>query len=256
MDVPGERVAAARGTRLVVENEGPERAARLDAVHAPRLRGIAGPLVVVAAHDGELECLARFAPRRETPEGARGAALGAVQEIAEEDDVRGTRLVDRAPEPFHVLGGRARRQRYSGAAKARDLSQVEVSHEQRLLCGPIRDFFGKEHELLARDRALGHKRSNWAASCDGVTSLALSYSSCMRFTRSASFSLLSFSRQRDTMIGNAKGEGLWGWRTSTDVTAMRRNPSESRENSSWRSSTSRSAWPRSGLAGSQRANTS
>src|SRR5450432_1695745 len=267
MDVPRERVAAAARTRLVIEDEGAERFTRLDAMHAPRLGRVARFLVVIAAHERELQAAACAAPFVESPEGARGAPLLAMQEIPEEDDPRGARLVERAAETLDVLRSGARRKRNPRAAKARGLSQMEVRHEERFLRGPEHGPLGEEDQLLARDGAFDHGRSSWAppglkiagaGSDSGAKSLpvALSYSSCMRRTRSASFSLVSFSRKRDTMIGNAKGEGLWVWRTSTGVAAMRRSPSVSRENSSWRSSTSRSACPSSGFEGSQRANTS
>src|SRR5476649_1179798 len=102
MDVPRERVAAAARARLVVEDEGAERFARLDATHAPRLGRVARLLVVVAAHERELQAAARAAPFVETPEGARRAALLAMQEISQENDPRGACLVERAAEALDV----------------------------------------------------------------------------------------------------------------------------------------------------------
>jgi len=67
--VAGERVAAACCAGLVVQHEGAEGLARVDASHAPRLRWIARARVVVAAHQRELDRGTRGAPCAELLEG-------------------------------------------------------------------------------------------------------------------------------------------------------------------------------------------
>src|SRR5689334_8641367 len=128
----GERIASAAGARLVVEHEGPERLARLDAPHVPRLRRIARLLVVVAANDGELDRLAGLAPGRELLQGSRRATVGAVQEVAEEHDRLRARARDGAIQALDILRGAARWQRDSRLAEARGLAEVEVGDEQGL----------------------------------------------------------------------------------------------------------------------------
>src|SRR5690348_7304070 len=155
MDVPGEGIAAAlRLARLVVQDEGAEAFARLEAAHAPRLGRIARLAVVVAAHERKGESLARFAPRGEAPQRPLGASLGAVQEVAEKDHLARARAVDGAPEPLDVLARRALRKRNACAPEARRLAEVEVGDEERAFRGPVHRLLGEEHEPFARDDAL------------------------------------------------------------------------------------------------------
>src|SRR5207302_8190196 len=142
-----------------------------------------------------------------------GAAMHAVEEIAEEHHFACLGLLDRLVEAREVIARGARRQRNAECPEARRLAEMEVGDQERLPRGPVGGALGEEDEVLAGDGAVDHsKRLDWAPACAGVTSdsgtaldpnVALSNSSCMRRTRSASFSLVSFSRKRPTMIGNA-----------------------------------------------------
>src|SRR5688572_25062951 len=86
MDVARERIPSARRARLVVQHEGPERAAGVHAADAPGLGRVARARIVVAPHEGELEIAARAAPLAEARERARRASVFRMQEVAEEND--------------------------------------------------------------------------------------------------------------------------------------------------------------------------
>ncbi len=153
MDVARKRVAAAARPRLVVQDEGAERLARLDAARVPLDGRIAGLLVVVAAHDDELERLARVAPRGEALEGALRAPGGAMQEIPEENDLLRARFIDGAAEPFDILRGRSRRQRDPCAPEARRLAaQLPADPHQPL---PDDAALKQRAHLVPRPRLMG-----------------------------------------------------------------------------------------------------
>src|SRR4029079_11979575 len=94
---------------------------------------------------------------------------GAVQEVAEENDVLRLRAIERAPEALHVLARGPRRKRNARAPEARRLAEMEIGHEKRALRGPVRGALGKEDEAFAGDLAGGHSRGNWVPACGGVT---------------------------------------------------------------------------------------
>src|SRR5512140_1175053 len=166
-----------------------------------------------------------------------------MQEIAEEDDLLRAGSCDRAIQALHVLGGGSGGQRNAGATEARRLAEMEVGDEERQARRPEHRALRQQHQLLARHLAIDHEKSAPWIGSPSSGGAAVSNSSCMRRTRSASFSLVSFSRKRPTMIGNAKGDGLCVCRSSIGVEAIRRRASASRENSSCLSRTSRSACP-------------
>src|SRR5687768_5193381 len=157
MDVARERIAAAHRAGLVVEHEGAQRLARVDAAHAPAFRRVARARIVVAAHQRELDGGTRRAPGTEALEGSRGAAFGAVQEVAEEDHAPRAGARERTLEPVDVLARRSRRHRDAELAEARRLAEMEVGDEERFPARPVRGFLGEEDQLFAGYFALNHR---------------------------------------------------------------------------------------------------
>ena len=142
MQVAGEDVGAAARPRVMAEREAVELERLVDDAHAEVGRRVAGAVVVVAAHEDELERRVLAPPARDRAERRRRVRARRMEEVAEEDDAARAPGRDQRRQRRQRLARRAARHRHAEGAKADRLADVRIGDEQRAAGGEERGLLG------------------------------------------------------------------------------------------------------------------
>ena len=119
---------------------------------------VAGTVVVVAAHQHELERRVCGAPARQRAE--RRGRMGSfrVQEVTEKDDATRRTRGDEFGKPREVRARRAARHRHAQRAEAHRLAEVRVGDQQRAGAREVGCLLRQQFERLAADLGLAPLR--------------------------------------------------------------------------------------------------
>ena len=145
--VGGPRVAE----RFVAQHEGPQRDRCVDDLDAERGRRITGTVVVVAAHQHEVERRAIAPPRAQRVDGLGRLRGARVQQVAEHDQAARAAVVDQRAEPAQRGRGGAGRHRHAERAEGLGLAEVHVGDEQRGAGRPPERAAREQTHRLARE---------------------------------------------------------------------------------------------------------
>jgi hypothetical protein len=144
----GRRQARGRG-RVVAQHQPAERMRLVDGLDAERSGWIAGVVVVVAAHERDRQRRVRRAPGGQRLHGRALPRVTRMEQIAQDDEARGTRGSDHRGEPRERALRRALGHRHAELAEAARLADVDVGHQQGGVPGQQHRAFGSELEDLA-----------------------------------------------------------------------------------------------------------
>src|SRR5436190_15813546 len=123
-------------------------------IHTPDIdlgTRIARALVMVAAHEEDVDRRIAAPPLAHDACRLRLAAFARVEEIAEEDDTRCAGAGERGVESRERTRGRPTRHWNSSRAKRSGLAEVWVGDEQRSRALPVRGTLGQQRDALASD---------------------------------------------------------------------------------------------------------
>src|SRR3954471_2360357 len=171
-----------------------------DAAKLELARWVAGPRIVIAAHERHLNRRMRASPFVENAQRFRIAAFGGVKEVAEEEQPLGNRAGDDDIETGERAGRRSARHRNSQCPERRRLSKMRIGDEQRFSRAPPDRALRQKCECFPGDTNDGVVHRSTPV---GAGPAAFSSESCIRRMRSLSDSDDTLSRFRSTTRGNA-----------------------------------------------------
>ncbi len=137
MHVPAQRVAGARRDGNMAREERCHRVRLGHDLHAPGGGRVAGAIVVIAAHEQDVDRRLQFAPAAERRIEGRDAARRGVQEIAEHDEPPRAGLRKDGRQTREIRRRAPARQRHPAGAKRRGLAEMDVGDEHRALARPM-----------------------------------------------------------------------------------------------------------------------
>jgi hypothetical protein len=151
MQVAGEHVVPRPRRRVVAQRQAVEDERLVQHLDAEAGRRIAGTVVVVAAHERQLEGGVRDAPAGKR--GLRRARLRVrgMQQVAEEDDAARAVARDQRREAIQRLASGAVRHGDAEAAEGLRLADVRIGDEQRRARRPPGGLLGQQVEDCAGD---------------------------------------------------------------------------------------------------------